>query len=81
MWAVFHQWMEAGQCRGSGNEVSAGVTGSRWRDEGGRDGDLSHAPGPCAAGLVHPLRPSRDQELGHVLPLNFLCGTTRLKSF
>lgn len=34
MWAVFHQGLEAGQCRGSGSKVSAGVTGSRWRDEG-----------------------------------------------
>ena len=34
MWAVFPQGVEAGQRRGSGNEVSAAVTGSRWRDEG-----------------------------------------------
>jgi len=26
--------MEAGQHRGSGDKVSTGVTGSRWKDEG-----------------------------------------------
>lgn len=44
MWAGFHQGMEAGQCRGSGNEVSAGVTGSRGRDEGRREMVTSAIP-------------------------------------
>lgn len=44
MWAGFLQGMEAGQCRGSGNEVSAGVTGSRGRDEGRREMVTSAIP-------------------------------------
>lgn len=39
----------------------------RGRD--GRDGDLSHAPRACAVGSVCILRPSRDLELRHIIPL------------
>lgn len=81
MQAVFHHGLALRPVQGSGGEVPAGASGSRGGMKGWEMGELGHAPGACAAGTVPPPSPSREQELGHVLPLNCLHGRRRWMSF